>query len=471
MFKIVDSEIELAQHQIDAIEFIKSHKNSLVNYDTGTGKTYIAIQSAFDLFNNYEYNKAIIVCTKSSILSFYSDLEGTNYKSKDILEIKSNNDIKGIYKDNKRIILIQFETLLSLRLSDLNKAFKDFKSVLIIDEVHRVKTVGKKKAAQTANCLKIIKTVHNKLVGLTATTITSKPEDFYRICDYIQPRILGGYKWFKKNFCICQKGSRYNRKYHKYVEFEKIVQYKDLNKLLEFTKSIMIQFFPEMDYRFHLLTKSINPDSETWDRYCELAESTHGNDNHSSIGPKLRRLVNKSKTKRFLLRKCIEQCIDRGMIIFCQFRKADMFDYIQDILTKEGVESKVINGSTKDRKSIMEWMRKDPKNKALVISLAGGQSLNLHFTNNLIFFTIPQGIGQFAQTKGRIGRMFSKFKHYNFYFPVVKNTVDDYDYQRFLSQKEIIKYTANDNYIPDSKFVKFDERKLKRLRDKHLWMK
>ena len=51
-FVITDPEIILAEHQINAINFILSRNASLVNYETGSGKTLICLESIFRLLED-----------------------------------------------------------------------------------------------------------------------------------------------------------------------------------------------------------------------------------------------------------------------------------------------------------------------------------------------------------------------------------------------------------------------------------
>lgn len=475
-FIITDPEIRLAEHQTKAIDFIISRKESLINYETGSGKTLICIESIFKLLEKEQLEKALIVCTKSSVLSFESDIQKTNYPLKNLVIIKSINDIESISNKNNNIFIIQYETLINIKLVNLTRAFKDFKSGLFIDEVHKVKTIGRKKESQTAKCLNYLKSAFNYIIGLTATTVTSELEDGYRVISFIKPGVLGGIRWFHENFCIYKEGTRYLKKYRKYVTYPKLVGYKNLDKFLKYTKDVMIQFFPELDYRFHVLAKSMKEGSKRALKYDELAMQTHGKNNnkHSKIMPKLQRLIDKSNTKKFLLEKLIDRCREDGLIVYTRTRKADMIEHIQSILESKDIQTRIICGSTskEERREIIYWgFEGAPKDKAVIITDAAGQSANLHFTHNLIFWEIPMGIGKFLQIKGRIGRMFSKWKFYDFYFLLIKNTIDEYWYAKFVCNKEMISYTSSGIAIPKDKLNEFNERKLKKIRDQKVWRK
>lgn len=475
-YKITDPEIVLAKHQIDAVNFILTRNSCLINYETGSGKTLICLESIFRLIEKEQLEKALIVCTKSSVLSFESDIKKTSYPVKNLVVIKSSKDLEKVAKNDKALFIIQYETLINLKLTSITRAFKAFKSGLFIDEVHKVKTIGKKKESQTAKCLNYLKSGFIYLVGLTATTVTSELEDGYRVISFIKPGVLGGINWFHQNFCIYKEGQRYLKKKRKYVTYPKLVGYKNLDKFLDYTKEVMIQYFPKLDYRFHVLSKSMNPNSKRAIKYDQLAIQTHGKNNnkHSSIMPKLQRLIDKSPTKKFLLQQLIEKCRNDGLIIYSRTRKADMLEYIRGVVEDAGMEARIISGSTskEERQEIIEWgFKGSPKNKCIIGTQAMGQSLNLHWTHNLCYFEIPMGPGQFSQVKGRIGRMFSKWDHYDFWFLLVKNTIDEYWYLKMTSNKEMLGATADNQFVPDSKLNEYNERKLKRERDAKVWRK
>lgn len=453
---------------------------------TGSGKTFISLEACFRLFNEDKLDKVLIVCTKSSILSFEGDIEHTNYKRSDLVIIRKNDDIESIFEENSKIYIIQYETLQRINLIELMRSFKVFRSGLIIDEVHRVKTFGKftkggkSKESITASSLGALKKGFKVLVGLTATTITSELEDGYRVINFIAPGVLGGLKWFEDNFCVWEEGKRWNPKARKYIGYRKCIRYKNLQRFLSYTTNIMIQFFPKLDYRFHVLSKSLKEGSKRAVKYDELARSTHNKKgkksktNHSSVMPKLQRLIDKSPAKRFLLKKLIERCREDGLIVYSRTRKSAMLEYIQGILESEGLTVKIISGSTKkeEREKIIKWgFEGSPTDKAIIITQAGAQSCNLQWTHNLVFWEIPMGIGAFLQCKGRIGRMFSKWKQYDFYFLLIKNTIDEYWYLKFTSNREMIDETADAQAIPTSKLTKYDERKLKKSRNSLVWRK
>ena len=480
-FMITDPDIILAPHQLKAVEFILSRKTCCINYEqqTGSGKTFISLQACFELFEKGEIEKALVVCTKSSIQSFEDDITHTNYDPKNLTIIRKEEQLEALEKPQKQIFIIQYEILQNISINSLIRAFKPFKSILIIDEVHRVKTAGKIRNQEsiTAACLVALKKYFKKLVGLTATTITADLEDLYRILNYIKPGCLGGYKWFAKMFFVTEEGERYIPKYRKSIKYTKVVRYKNLEKLDQYLKPVVIKYFPKLDYRFHLLTKSLVEGSQRAEKYDEIAKSagcTEEEVAQSSAMPRLQRLIDKSPAKKFLLQTVAKRCWDEGLIVYSRTRKGQMLEHIRAILEDIGYTVKEIKGKTKRerRKAIQRWcFAGSPVGKALVINDAAGQSMNLHWTRHLVFFEIPMGIGRFLQIKGRIGRMFSKWENFHFYFLLIKNTIDEYWYLKFVSNKELMKMTGSDIAIPKSKMNKFDEHKLKKERDRKIWRK
>ena len=131
-YQITDSDIILAPHQLKAVEFIRHKKACCINYETGSGKTFISLQACFELFEKGEIEKALVVCTKSSIQSFEDDITHTNYDPKNLTIIRKEEQLEALEKPQKQIFIIQYEILQNISINSLIRAFKPFKSILII---------------------------------------------------------------------------------------------------------------------------------------------------------------------------------------------------------------------------------------------------------------------------------------------------------------------------------------------------
>jgi SNF2 family DNA or RNA helicase len=161
--------------------------------------------------------------------------------------------------------------------------------------------------------------------------------------------------------------------------------------------------------------------------------------------------------------------MEKGVVVYVKL--LEVLKTLQEDLDREGIEYKTITGAVnaKNRAKINEWFCSNPENRVIFISLAGGQSLNLHATNEIILYNIPNGYGPFKQIIGRIARGFGKYTKYNIHTIVVEDSIDAY-YQILLSSR---KELENELLTADSILLKevqsFDLKVLKKVRERLLW--
>lgn len=89
-------------------------------------------------------------------------------------------------------------------------------------------------------------------------------------------------------------------------------------------------------------------------------------------------------------------------IIFTRFKRA------ANILYRELQEYNpaMITGDTKDRQAEVEKLNNDDTCKIMVLTMAGGEGLNLERANVLYFYDVPMGsYGSMIQIIGRIKRI------------------------------------------------------------------
>ena len=112
----------------------------------------------------------------------------------------------------------------------------------------------------------------------------------------------------------------------------------------------------------------------------------------------------------------------------------------------------------------------NPKNTVVLFSQAGGESIDLNSTNELILYNTPRGPGKFSQTIGRICRGFGEYTSFNIREVVVDETLDEYKQILLSSKREVEKTILNSDTIPLRKNVdSFDLDVLKKIRATMLW--
>ena len=166
---------------------------------------------------------------------------------------------------------------------------------------------------------------------------------------------------------------------------------------------------------------------------------------------------------------------------FTRYSLRALYPFAYEIILVEGACRAAAGAATGDGHSTDATLevladfktREDPENKALIVTIAGGQSLNLQATRNIIFYNIPFGIGYFVQVMGRIVREFSMFSTCYVHFVALEDTIDQYKYDYIKMHQGdfdlIFKNKVSENI--KKKFDGFNAYILQRLRKQLLWKK
>lgn len=162
--------------------------------------------------------------------------------------------------------------------------------------------------------------------------------------------------------------------------------------------------------------------------------------------------------------------IDKGVIVYIEL--LDVVEAIHQHLDKLNVRHLIITSKTsqKQREEISAQFMACPKQTVVLFSQAGGESIDLNSTNELILYNTPRGPGKFSQTIGRICRGFGDFNSFNIREVVVDETLDEYKQILLSSKREVEKTILNSDTIPLKKNVdSFDLDVLKKIRAVMLW--
>ena len=162
--------------------------------------------------------------------------------------------------------------------------------------------------------------------------------------------------------------------------------------------------------------------------------------------------------------------IDKGVIVYIEL--LDSVDVIDKHLTSLGIKHLIITSKTSQakREAISAEFMENPHQCVVLFSQAGGESIDLNSTNELILYNTPRGPGKFSQTIGRICRGFGDYTSFNIREVVVDETLDEYKQILLSSKREIEKTILNSDTIPLRNNVdSFDLDVLKKIRAHMLW--
>ena len=162
--------------------------------------------------------------------------------------------------------------------------------------------------------------------------------------------------------------------------------------------------------------------------------------------------------------------IDKGVIVYIFL--LETVAVIEEHLNKLGIKTLKITPKTtqKRREAVSAEFMEDPHRKVVLFSQAGGESIDLNSTNELILYNTPRGPGKFSQTIGRICRGFGEYTSFNIREVVVDETLDEYEQVLLSSKREVERTILNSDTIPLRKNVdSFDLDVLKKMRAVMLW--
>lgn len=482
--------IELLPHQIEASNWIATTPTNagIVAHCTGSGKSVTMISGALKSYAIKHIKKHIVVATVSSISEIMNDMVvHFNYE---FFEIKNEDDFVFFMQSNKVMGILKYGVLKRIDPVLINEYTSKYSTSMYFDEAHELKNEETK--IQTH-----VRAYRENLKGLfliTATPVMSSAKDLQGLFWLINPQLLGDeetfYKLFskfrrvsftkrgEKRHCRCGGWLVYNGSVfrckscgnayepRKYIQ---PISYKNQDVLAKLVAPYINSFFPPRDLRYYKIVAELD-DRQNYE-YDLIAQAvlSGGEEQHSSRMIKLQHYLDANQTKKQILFKLVEQLRDTGAIVYADY--LETVDVIEETLKPLGVEIKSITGklNAKNRKEVRNWFRSGAQNKVLIITKAGGASLNLQSTNNLIFYDIPFSVGAFIQAVGRVSRYFSDFKHYNIFFPVIKNTLDDYKFSYVSSRKELIEQVLQNKCLPQGELDSYNADLLKQIRGRTLW--
>lgn len=501
--------IEYAQHQKDAIAFQQAQPYSLNCMSTGTGKSATTIGSMLVNLNEKKLDKCIFVCTKGSIGEVSNDFN--KFYEFTPKQIYDGDSIKEFLEGDSTIALSRYEWLKHYD-PQLMKSISQTSSIgMWWDEAQRLKNPGTKAHQYAATLRSSCSAFH----AVTATPIMTKLDDLWGLMDLVDHRVLGDFDTFCNNFydrrlvphpsgrvrnrrktCpTCKAPLRYNNGWDwctnpncrsiqtpngflpyrvKVKSIWDLIEYKNIDVLSKLLQNSMFCFYPDQDIRYHLHKYEL--DSNDWRLYKSIAKDTilKLDDSETPFATRLLKLqytVDKSLAKRQKLYQVANAIKHMGFVLYVPFYES--LEQVQEVLSYiPELEVRTYSGkdTDDDRDENKKWFQNDPVNKCLIITRAGGASLNLQVTNQMIFYGLPDGFGSMSQAIGRVVRLFSTFDMFHIHFILGEHTVDEYKYYCFLMYDEIIRALMNNKMIKLEKPINYNNDMKAQMRRDWCWM-
>ena len=441
----------------------------------GLGKTYTAVTLAAWLMLKNKDLITVIIAPPKALMSFEKELTEKLKISYSVISTE-----KTFKNKNGRILLIS-NTCLEKAVPTLGELYKKYKILGIVDESHN--GLQNRSSAMYKQFVQIRK-IFCVLYFLTATSCKNNIEGMYWMISLLNPSLLGSWTNFRYNYLILnrkqitqttKKGAKVKR------TIEEIVGYKNIEQLQAILNEIIIVRQREYNLEFNYHTTHLN-DEET-SNYLKASGGKMSEKAKDFWSVRLRDITfvvdNVSETikqeeisnKEKLLLKVLLQNIrdNKPTIIYCEYVSVlERLDYLIKAFRRDlGIkDTLIIKGgvSMNERKRIQNIISVD---KPLLITSAGGESINLQKANAIIFYDLPYDIAKIMQIIGRITRVDTEFSKQ--YIDIIEAFGTTDTYKRLCMEKNMklieslfgkmntLPYTTYDN---EQKFMNVLRRQL-----------
>jgi hypothetical protein len=516
--------VEYGQHQKDAIAFQQVQPYSICAMATGTGKSVTTIGSELVNLKNNKLDKCIFVCTKGSIGEVVNDYN--KFYSYTPEQINSTEKLKDFFEGNSKVAVTRYEWLKHFNPELMQQMTSQKRLGMWWDEAQRLKNGSRDRkqieGTQTHKMGKFLRQFCSAYHLVTATPIMTTLDDLWSLMHLVDPSVLKSYQQFSEEFYVRElaphpRESRRRKtcptcgcrlEYvdgwdccqnpycqsiqtpYGFVPFKKkvrsiweLIEYQNLDVLSKLLQQNMFCFFPDQDINY--IEHRFNLSSEVENLYYSIARDLIAKEDAGIPTPfatrmiELQYLVDRSNEKKLQLHTLATKLKQKGFVLYISLYDTEgtnssttTLEEVQKVLDEiPELSYRTYSGREVDeeRDENKKWFQEDPANKCLIITEAGGASLNLQVTNEFVFYNLPAGFGKMSQALGRVVRLFSSFKSFNIHFLLAEHTVDVYKMVCFLMYEEIIRELMNNKLIKTSKPINFNTQMKAEMRKDLLW--
>ena len=443
------------KHQIQGFNLCMQNNGYGLLFDVGLGKSLTAVAVAGARYLKGEVKKVLIVCPLA-VLSVWErefnnltvpnavySLEGSVSKRLDLL--------RHFPKDGLHVAVINYEG--ARIMSDYLQRWKP--DMLIVDESQRIKNP---QSQQSKAVHKLAKQTKYRII-LTATPIGNSIADVFSQWKVIDESIFGNsYYRFKSQYLIM--GGYMQRQ---------IVSVRNMQELLDkaHSKALRVAKEDALDL----------PEQIFETRYCTLepkaraiynglrdecyGELLNGEITATNILTKLLRLQQCSNgflkandsdiyekvstAKIELLKETLEDLILGGekVVIFARFTSE--IHEIKRAITKMDISCLVLDGSVKDKGSVIKEFQDNKDIKVIICQTqVGGVGITLTAASVIVFYSLTFSLIDYLQAVGRTHRIGQKNRCL-YISLITKNTVDE-NIQDAINNKKSLSETVCENW-------------------------
>lgn len=438
---------DLWTHQVQMLVFALKRDYAMLAAGMGTGKTRVA----YEYLNWQTCNYALILTTKKGLDVWqeqyfkYSDQMGRLYVISKATPSTRIDFIKDALHHFNSILLMNYEVFWRSPVYDLLLKYPP--EIIIADESHRLKSVSGKASKAAWKLGRLAR----KRVALTGTPFHHSPSDIFGQYRFLNDEVLGkAYYKFRQEYEVTRPvGSG----------IQVTVGHKNLDRLAQVLEPSMIVIKTEdvidlpkvmhVVQKFDLSSQSSRIYKELRDDYIsQVNEGVVTISNALVAALRLQQLtggfIRADQSDKYqqidteklsVLTELIDNLgPDERYVIFARFT-AEIQAIKKHIHKTFGYWPREISGNWNEYKI---W-KAEPEQRAIIVQIqSGSESIDLTEARYAFYYSLPNSLGQFEQSKARLVRPGADINQpVFFYYLLANNTVDQVIYKALQSRKEV----------------------------------
>lgn len=446
--------MERWQNQEEALQFAMKHPACMLDMDMGTGKTRVAIDTAYKRHDAYRVlvvcPKAVIGVWRENLKKFAPDNRWACWDlQKGTIREKAENLREWLKTPaSRQFVIINYDSVWRKEMGEL--ITRSGFNMVILDESHRAKAAGSKVSKYLAM---LGKRVPYRMC-LSGTPMANSPLDVYGQYRFLDPNIFGtNHYLFLQEYAIMggpdlkfivgfKNQKTLNEKFNSIAYHCKMSDIADRiklpdalpptqekvelpNKDMKTMRQLNREFIAECGSGHvvisNVLVKLVRL-QQICSGFCYTQESVFEN-------PEIQEL---NTAKEDALTDILED-IDKNenVVVFCNFRHD--LEAIHRSAEKNGRKCFELSGS---ENTLEDWKKTDGAVVAVQIQ-AGAEGVDMTKSSHAIYFSLPHSLALYNQSRARLYRP-NQTRPVAFKHLIASDTIDESLYRSLIRKEDIM---------------------------------